>query len=104
MAREEAVVNSQDWGRCVGAAACGAWTALVAGFVFLFGIGALYMLIVHTPLLELVSVVWGVGPRAVAVIMIVFIGLLKLFLFFWFFACIFLTVWAYRLRPAKDEM
>jgi len=103
MAKNEAVMNPNDWGRCIGAAACAAWTALVVGVVLVFVLGAMYMLIVHTPLIELVSVLWGVGPQAVTVVMIVSVGLFKLLLCVWFFACIFLTVWSYRLRPSKHE-
>ncbi len=100
MAQQEQVQTPDQWAACVGAAACAAWTALLAGFVLMVLIGGLYLLIVHTQMSSIVGAVWGVGPKAVTYIMIVFTGLLKLFLFIWLLICVFLTVWAHRLRPS----
>ena len=82
----------------VSAAACAAWWTLLVGFVLVTMTGIVYMFIVHTPLIEAVSALWGTAPKVVSVIFIAFITLLKMFLTLWLLGCVFLTVWARRLR------
>jgi hypothetical protein len=50
------------------------------------------------PLMEFIAGLWGVGPRAVHLIWIIALGLLKLHLTVWFLVSLFLTLWARRLR------
>jgi len=101
MAKEEAVQN--QWAGCIGAAACAGWWTLLVGFVILLLTGVAYIIVVHTPFVNAVAMIWGVGPRAVTTVMIVFVGLFKVFLLFWLLGCVFLTAWSRRLRQAKGE-
>jgi len=91
------------WASCIRAASCAAWMTLLAGFVLVFFTGIIYLVIVHTPFLSAVAQVWGVAPRVVSVVMLVFTGLLKFFLFLWLLLCVFLSVWARRLKVAEGE-
>jgi len=101
MAKQENVQN--DWAACVGKVACAGWWTLLVGVIFLLVSGVVYMVIVHTPFLGAVAMIWGVGPKAVMVITVVFMALFKLFLLLWLFGCVFLTVLAHRLRAGEDE-
>jgi hypothetical protein len=87
---------------CVGAAACAGWWTLLIGFLLLLVSGVFYMIIVHTPFLEAVAMIWGVGPKAVTVVTLAFMGLFKLFLLFWLLVCVFLTALAYRMRSGEE--
>jgi len=87
---------------CVRAAASAGWWTLLIGFLILLVSGVMYVIIVHTPFLGAVSMIWGVGPKAVTVVTVAFMGLFKLFLLLWLLGCVFLTVLAYRLRSADE--
>lgn len=101
MAKDECVQT--QWATCIRAAACAAWMALLVGFVLVFFTGVMVLIIAHTPFLGAVAAVWNVPPRAVGIIMIVFTGALKFFLILWLLACVFLSAWARRLKPAEGE-
>ncbi len=88
------------WADCLSAAACGAWCALLVGVLIQVVFGLAFLFVVHTPLHDAVAALWGVGPKAVTIIMIVFSGAFKLCLTVGLLACVFLTVWARRLRRA----
>ena len=101
MAKEEEVRN--QWAACIGAAGCAAWWTLLVGFLILLVTGIMYLFVVHTPLIGAVAAVWGVGPKAVPIVMVVFIALYKMFLLVWLPGCVFLTAWARRLRSVEGE-
>jgi len=90
--------------RRVGAAACAGWVVFAVGFVLQLIQGVAYLAVVHSPsLTRLVASVWGVGPRQVHIVWLVFVALMKFVLFLWAGACLFLTVWARRLNRAEGE-
>jgi len=99
MAKDEGIQT--QWAACIRAASCAAWMTLLAGFVIVFFIGVMYLIIVHTPFLGAVGAVWGVPPRAVGIIMIIFTGALKFFLILWLLVCVFLSAWARRLKAVE---
>jgi len=98
MAKENA--EPVAWAECLSAAACGGWWALLVGVLIQCFFGLAFLFIVHTPLHDAVAALWGVGPKAVTIVMIVFSGVFKLCLTLWLLVCVFLTVWARRLRRA----
>ena len=103
MAKQDQVPTTNPWAACISAAACGAWSALLVGFVVVVVTGVAYIILVHTPLVEAVGMLWGVGPRAVTVTMLVFTGTLKFVLILWLLGCVCLSVWARRLRSMQEE-
>jgi len=100
MAKEEELRN--EWAPCLRAAACAGWWTLLVGVLILLATGVIYIIIVHTPLHEAVAMIWGVSPKAVTVVMVVFIGLYKMILLVGLLECVFLTALAHRLRPADE--
>ena len=87
----------------VSAAACGAWATLLVAFVIHLVMAVVWLIVLHTQLLNVVGAIWGTGPNVVRMTFIVFMSLWKLFLMFWLLGCIFLTVWSRRLRRLKAE-
>ncbi|MBM4019053.1 MAG: hypothetical protein FJ288_12115 [Planctomycetes bacterium] len=84
--------------RRVRAAAAAGWWTLLAGALATFATGILCLLVVQTPLVRLVTALWGTPPQVVRLVCIAFVGLLKFALMLWALGCLFLSIWAYRLR------
>jgi len=100
MTKQEVVRN--EWADCVGKAACAGWWTLLVGFLILLVTGVMYLIVVHTPFLGVVAMLWGVSPKAVTVVMIIFMGLYKMILLLGLLECVFLTALAHRLRSADE--
>jgi len=98
MAKEQEVRN--EWAPCIRAAACAGWWTLLVGFLILLVAGVMYIIIVHTPFLGAVALIWGVSPKAVTITLVIFIGLYKMILLVGLLECVFLTALAHRMRSA----
>ena len=88
--------------RRVAAAAYAAWCAWLLGLAWLALSGVAYVLVVHCPLAaRLVSRLWDVEFGTVRDLLLVFTSLLKLIMMLLLLGCLFLSVWARRLRNTE---
>ena len=90
--------------RRLAAAASAGWFCFLLGVFVLVCSGAIFLWITNIPvLMDAISQLWGVDQVVVHVVWIGFIGTMKFFLLVWMLGCVFLSVWARRLRAAGDS-
>jgi len=92
------MAKPRDLARSVTAAAAAGWWTLLVGLLFVAFQGIIYLVATHTILMDWVSCVWNVDRSVACIAWFVFIGVLKLALILWALRCVFLTLWARRLR------
>ena len=94
--------KTRDLARYVGAAAGAGWWCLLICWLFIALQGVLYMIFTgNESLIEWVGSMWRVPTEQVREIWFWFISAMKFFLFLGFAGCIFLSLWAKRLRRVQ---